>query len=289
MGMRGDSRFEGAKIAPDLRVLDGIAGWCGGLHGSMPIADALKSLAQGFDASAAALSRHLRVEDRPRTVSTYDVVERNSDLPIIGRALASDVMGYLYSKSRPATIWFLTDHLNDKEWSGTQTLSNWQLSRGIKEVAVMILAGNQHRFDYVEFHFERALELSERFEIEALLPTIIRSWAGRKSGLVTSARMDDRIYRARANADADRLKWDAPILGMSNPAKLSRAEFRVCLLLSRGLSVKGLTDELGLSEATVRTHLRSIFAKTQTSSQAELLYRILSSGPESSESSFGTY
>ena len=52
---------------------------------------------------------------------------------------------------------------------------------------------------------------------------------------------------------AFRLKDDAPILGMSNPAKLSRAEFRVCILLARGLSVSvedrwpsmpALSDEL---------------------------------------------
>ncbi len=66
---------------------------------------------------------------------------------------------------------------------------------------------------------------------------------------------------------------------MSNPANLSRAEFRVCLLLSHGLSVKGVTDELRLSEATVRSHLRSVYSKTETTGHAELLYRILSSEP----------
>ena len=77
-----------------------------------------------------------------------------------------------------------------------------------------------------------------------------------------------------------RIKPDEPILGTSNPARLSRAEFRVCLLLSRGLSVKGVTVELGLSEATIRSHLRSIYSKTQTSGLAELVYRILSNGTD---------
>ena len=152
---------------------------------------------------------------------------------------------------------------------------------------VVVLASNAQQSDYVEFHFTRELQRSEKLEFETLLPTIVRSWAGRKTGLVTQARMDVRVARAREAVAADRFQWDAPILGMSNPANLSRAEFRVCLLLSRGLSVKGVTDELGLTDATVRTHLRSIYAKTETSSLAELLYRILSSGVEEAAPAVG--
>ena len=113
-----------------------------------------------------------------------------------------------------------------------------------------------------------------------MLPTLVRAWSGRKRGLVTQVQMDERIQRARANAEAQKIKPEEAILGVSNPANLSRAEFRVCLLLSRGLSVKGVTDELGLSEATVRSHLRSIYAKTDTSGLPELVYRLLSGGQE---------
>ncbi len=63
---------------------------------------------------------------------------------------------------------------------------------------------------------------------------------------------------------------------MSNPAGLSRAEFRVCLLLSRGLSVKAVSEELGLSDNTVRSHLRTIYSKTETASLPELIYLIMS-------------
>ncbi|MEP0563848.1 MAG: helix-turn-helix transcriptional regulator, partial [Paracoccaceae bacterium] len=63
---------------------------------------------------------------------------------------------------------------------------------------------------------------------------------------------------------------------MANPANLSRAEFRVCLMLSKGLPVKGVVQELGTTEATVRSHLRSIYSKTNVHGMAELLYLILS-------------
>ena len=280
LNVRGKHGLAEARLGSDLRVLDGIATWCGGLHGSMPLNEALQSLAVGLGAEAAAISRHNRNEERPQTVAVYDLREGDIDLPSLKRALCRDVMGYLYPKARSSTVWFLSDLLDDPSWQDTQTLTNWRLSRDIEEIVALSLTGNQQQHDYIEFHVPNGLQRSERLEIEALVPTIVRSWAGRKTGLVTQARMDDRMISARAAAAAGKLKWDAPILGMANPAKLSRAEFRVCLLLSRGLSVKGVTDELGLSEATVRTHLRSIYSKTETSGIAELLYRILSSGTD---------
>ena len=280
MDAKGGTSLDATRLTPQLRVLDGIAGWCGGLHGSMPLAEALEALATGFGAESAALSRHLKSEEHPRTVAISDQRQIEIERPRLGRSLARDVMGYFYPSARASTVWFLSDHLDDPAWSATGTLTHWRAARDMNEIVVLVLASNQQQSDYIEFHFPRILARSEKLEFETLLPTIVRSWAGRMTGLVTQARMDDRVLRARAAVEADKIKWDAPILGMSNPAKLSRAEFRVCLLLSRGLSVKGVTDELGLTEATVRTHLRSIYSKTETSSLAELLYRILSSTPE---------
>ncbi|TNC63599.1 helix-turn-helix transcriptional regulator [Rubellimicrobium roseum] len=62
-----------------------------------------------------------------------------------------------------------------------------------------------------------------------------------------------------------------PLLSVSNPARLSRAEFRVCVLLSKGLNTSSVCSELSISISTLRTHLRNIFAKTKVTSMAELL------------------
>ena len=48
-GSRGENRAESVhELGTDLRVLDGIASWRGGLHGSMGLPEALKSLAVGL-------------------------------------------------------------------------------------------------------------------------------------------------------------------------------------------------------------------------------------------------
>jgi DNA-binding CsgD family transcriptional regulator len=254
----------------------------------MPLSDALKALAGGLGAQAAAIARHIKNEDRARAVSLFDIRSGDAEIPVLRRPFCQDVMGYLFNKARVSTVWFMSDHQEDENWHGTQTLTNWMISRAVGDIVVISLAGTHLQHDYIEFHFGEELSRGDKSEIEALVPTLVRAWAGRKTGLVTQAQMDDRMVRARAVAAAGKLKPEAPILGMSNPARLSRAEFRVCLLLSRGLSVKGVTDELGLSEATIRSHLRSIYSKTETSGLPELVYRILSAAPDQSDAAFGT-
>ncbi len=56
---------------------------------------------------------------------------------------------------------------------------------------------------------------------------------------------------------------------------LTKAEASVADLVLYGEGVKGISDRLSLSSATVRTHLRAIFGKTGTHRQAELV-RLLS-------------
>lgn len=270
------------RLAPALKVLDGIAAWCGGLHGSMPLKDALAALATGLGAEAAALTRQHSNEDRPRTIEVFDRCEGEPDVPALKRGLCKDALGYLYMKSRASTAWFLSDLLTDRAWSGTDLLENWCMAREITEIVSLPMIGDARHRDFIELHFTRSFSHGERLELEKLVPTIVRSWAGRKSGLATETTlMHDRMIAARRSATAARqVRSEVPVLEMSNPANLSRAEFRVCLMLSRGLSIRAVTEQLGLSEATVRTHLRSIYSKTETSGMHELLYLLLSKRAE---------
>jgi DNA-binding CsgD family transcriptional regulator len=243
----------------------------------MPLKDALATLASGLGADAAAITRHHTNEDRPRTVAVYDAREGDPEAPLLRRGLCRDAMGYLYAKARASTAWFLTDLLTDRAWHGTDLLENWRIARDVAEIVSLPLAIDVRHRDFIELHFSRGFTHFERLEFEALVPTLVRSWAGRKPGLVTGASMDDRLIAARrVAAQVGQIRRTMPVLDASNPAGLSRAEFRVSLLLSRGLSVRAVTEELGLSEATVRTHLRSIYSKTETTGMPELLYMLLS-------------
>lgn len=265
--------LEQSGIPPNLRVLDGIASWCGGLHGSMPLGDALKALALGLGADAAAIARHHhRTEERPRLVALFP----GAFVFPLTRAYCNDVLDYQFGRARAGTVWFLSEMLDDPAFMASHELERLLQTEAVREIAVMPMSVTRQSIDYIEFHFSAPLTRARQNEIETLVPTIERSWIGRKPGLVAQATADGRTPLARSAVQTERQRWDSPILGMANPAGLSRAEFRVCLLLSRGLSVKAVSQELGLSDNTVRSHLRTIYSKTETSSLPELIYLIMS-------------
>ena len=66
----------------------------------------------------------------------------------------------------------------------------------------------------------------------------------------------------------------ADILGFQNPARLSRAEFRVCMLLAQGAGNAAICAALSLSESTVRAHIRTVCAKTGVADREELVARL---------------
>ena len=271
----------------DLRLLDGVASWCGALHGSMSLGEALAALAKAISADIAILSRDARSDGKCRIIADFDVRGMDRTFDQIRRAYAPDALGPYFGKLRRGAAWFLSDHQDDTAFIGASGLSSWRLSRGIVDIIVVCLGSTGFQHDYLEFHFAHDLTRDEKEALESLLPVLLRAWAGRKSGLVTQAQIDDRILESRSTAQANKTKPYAPLLGTSNPAQLSRAEFRVCLLLSRGLSTKGVTEELGLCEATIRSHLRSIYSKAEVSGMPELVYRLLSNGTDTRESKYG--
>lgn len=239
----------------------------------MPLGDALNALASGLGASAAAISRHHhRSEERPRLVA---LVTGNLPVPL-PRAYCSDVLGNHFGYARAGSVWVLSDMRNDPGWTLSHELQSWLSVDTVRDIVAIPISVTHQHVDYLEFHFMDVLTGAEQKDIEALVPTIERSWNGRKPGLVAQATTDSRAVLVHRSTESDRLQWTVPILGMSNPAGLSRAEFRVCVLLSRGLSVKAVSSELGLSDNTVRSHLRAIYAKTETTSLPELIYLIMS-------------
>ncbi len=58
---------------------------------------------------------------------------------------------------------------------------------------------------------------------------------------------------------------------------LSGSELRVLLAMMPGITVKKAADNLGISEATAKTHLQRIYAKTGTSKQTEIMQLFIGS------------
>ena len=59
---------------------------------------------------------------------------------------------------------------------------------------------------------------------------------------------------------------------------LTRAEAHVALAVLRGDGLQAAADALGVTLATVKTHLQHVFGKTGTQRQAELVNLLLAGG-----------
>ncbi|WP_170311780.1 helix-turn-helix transcriptional regulator [Sulfitobacter sabulilitoris] len=228
----------------------------------------MKLISEGLGAEAAALSRVLREDtgssksilfDRPGLRSAQSPLERSYGGALLGEFLTSAKIG---------SIWFKTQV--DAEID--VALAEFHRRRNLREMVVIPLEAQDRTVDVLELHFEHDMTPSQVDIVTMLAATLTGTWKNRSLGLMAGAVV---LHRARA-AHAT---LDAPILSHQNPAGLSRAEYRVCVLMSRGLSVKSVRRELSISPSTLRTHLRHIYLKTSLSGQTELAHHLLTKRP----------
>lgn len=256
-------------------VIEAIADWCDALHGDLALQDAFAALATGLGAEAGMLVRTHLSDYRPIRIAIWDNQAERSSSPLKA-SFADGHFGPHLARPRPASVWLASMH--DGDGDADPALDIWQSRRGMADFAVLVLSSGPMTRDHVELHFTDRVSVAMQSALSVVLPTMARTWASRQVGLVTRTVLNHRIAQDCGPAGP----VPRMLLGSSNPAKLSRAEFRVCLLLSRGLSTLGVAEELSVSEATVRSHLRSIYAKTDTSSLAELVFNLLRARPDAS-------
>ncbi|MDU8946034.1 helix-turn-helix transcriptional regulator [Ovoidimarina sediminis] len=262
----GNSPF-GSLNPGDLGIIGAIATWCECLQGKDTLNEALQLLAEGVNAEAIALSRSSRDTYGESVSIVYDKLPQKTSAPRLDRSFARTMLGNYFVSAKPGSVWFksmVADH--------DPALTDFHSKRRLTELAVVPIATSDKSLDFLEFHFANPLGPDGYAILNTVVSTLTRTWANRKPGLFT-----DAMLRRKA---PDNTGTSAPILGCDNPAKLSRAEFRVCLLLSRGLSKQHIIDELRISRSTLRSHLRSVYLKTGTNSHSELLYKLLSPIPE---------
>lgn len=263
--------FSVFTLADTAGLIESVAGWSEALHGNAALDDAFACLVRGMGAEAGAIVRTHPGRPFPQIVALHD--EKAGDgvsRPLRG-SFAAALFGAYLESAMPATVWLASQHADESDTVADAGLLVWQSARRFREMAVLTLTSDPSFHDHIELHFRERLPESTVAMLNVILPSVARIWARRKVGLVT-AKVAERSRSCEGRAP---LTGRGPILGAGNPADLSRAEFRVSVLLSRGLSVKGVSTELGLSEATVRSHLRSIYSKTGTRGLAQLVFLLL--------------
>lgn len=242
-----------------------IARWCECLHGCAPFRDALSGLAAAIKGEAAAICRIPASQGRASGTVIFDRSAGSGNGPPLERSFARSVLGSYLDKAKPGAIWY-------KSMSGEEAdpaLDRFHSARKLVELAVIPLSSGKQHTDFLELHFSARPGAVQQALLNIISGTLVRTWTNRSPGLYAEA-----CLREQRAARKDGVQ--AHLLSMENPAQLSRAEYRVCVLLSKGQPAKRVQSDLGISKSTMRTHLRNIYAKTQTSNMSELVYQLVS-------------
>ena len=248
------------NIAHGAAFASAMAAWCDGLQEGGRIVEGLEALSRAFGARRASLTRISRDTKKSRSV-TWD--PDTGDLP--GRSFADAVLGIYTFSAMAGSVWPGAMVSSGAEGEG---LRRFQSSRGLHEVIVMPIAVGPRAVDCLEFHFPEPADT--RYGLfNMLADSLVRSWARRSPG---------RFLEELLRTGRSERPWhgEDDLLGAANPARLSRSEYRICMMLTRGLSGSALARELDIRPTTLRTHLRNIYAKTGAGGQAELVVLLLS-------------
>jgi DNA-binding CsgD family transcriptional regulator len=244
-----------------------LAEWVASLHGNGEFGQALGRLARLVGAEAAIAARFVESQDRHRQIA---VAERlGGHAPLRARGISHGLPEL--ASLRPAAISVLSDVRREAGFVEREWVSEGLKARGICDAAVLVLGSRGGCIDYVEFLFRHAIRRRDQALLAEMAPTLASAWGGRLPGTV-----ERLIARSRFREDRQKAGRQDDILAPSNPAGLSRSEYRICALVREGLVAKAIAEELVLCESTVRSHLRSIYAKTGAAGHVDLLHRLTS-------------
>ncbi len=265
----GNSLSEGSGSihVAETGMIGAVAQWCECLHGRDPLLKSLQMLVSGLGAEIVAVVRYARgATTAGRTVAS-DRAARDVRGGRLDCGFAKSLMAPYFDAARPGSLWFRSMVEDDR----TSALAEFHAARQLRELVVIPLESNARFIDTIEVHFDDLLRGHQQMILNSLGPILARTWQNRAQGLFTEALL--------RHAPTPLTTSHAPILSIENPAGLSRAEYRVCLMLSRGLSVDHVKAELCIRESTLRTHLGNLYAKTCSSNLSELIYRLTSGTP----------
>lgn len=247
-------------VAREADCASATAEWRACINEDRRIAEGLEALGHTFGARRVVLTRLSRENRSARSVRWDEIGAEGGD-----RSFADAILGGYAFSAKAGSVWPSTLVTAGAQ---AESLAKFHRSRGLREAVVIPIAVSPKTVDCLELHFAEPVE-SRYAALTMQADALVRVWAQRRPG---------RFLEELMRTGRSERPWhgDDDLLCAANPAGLSRAEYRICMMLSRGLSGTALARELDIRPTTLRTHLRNIYAKTGTGGQAELVVLLLS-------------
>ncbi len=237
--------------AQHTRALISLIQWS---QGGVVLDAALKELVTAFGAECGVVSRVWLGKTAHRIAARAEAGEKRNLRPLF-LSYVNDALGTFNNKPKVGSIFsFKEDGKDPSEVS--PILQDWMAQRRVDDILFVCLDNQGSEIDLLELHFRKDSQPNWREGVEALAPELTKIFTQRRPGLIVEAISRQTVSPLRRPVSS------APILSTENPTGLTRAEWRVCVLISRGLSAQAIGEELGIGRATVRTHLKHIYSKT---------------------------
>ena len=252
--------------------------WTECLHGNGSLRETLMQFCDLTLAEVVHLHRVNTLSGGQRTIATVDRRASQGARPLV-RAHGMALAGQTLSRAKPGTLWSMQELDRDAASRLEPRVMAWMEERGLREAMLVPLSLACDTTDVLEFYLSAPLDGSRRKGLEALIYAAAEAWGRRPEGRIA------RILRAapsiNENLSSGRLK--AHPLSESNPLCLTAAELRICGMMQRGTGLTDASKSLGIADSTLRSHLRSIFAKAGVAGQVGLVRLLLE--PETPRSS----
>ena len=240
-----------------------ITDWNAALHGVFPLEDVVKVLTRQTQAAHLSLVRI----DHDRVLS---IAAASHPLAQSAAArISGATVRYLrdtreISALAPGSIWRFSELKHEDGFARSDVAAEMARFPEIVAVSTVILEAGEGRIDALDMLFDSPPNPHPELPVGIITQALADAWEVRAPGLVS--RLIGTKTRSRAGHTPA-----IGILSKQNPSGLSRSEQRLCQMLVTGEKAKDIAEMLGISIATVRTHLRNIYSKTGASGQVELI------------------
>ncbi len=260
------------QSSTNVQAADFLVRWTECLHGTGNLRDTLALFAELTGSRVVNLSRFDPETGRQRTITCFDLDAREGQRPLT-KGMAPSVLSGHGAHARPGTIWTLGEKDRVQRVELDNRSQRWMEDRGFGEVVVIPLGRKGADLDAIEFYRANTLEDADDPTLQWLAFATAYAWGRRPKGRIA------RLLRS-VPAITELLQSPDPavpvdILSSENPCRLTAAETRICILIQAGYGLNEMGMKIGVTEATVRSHLRSIYAKTGAAGQIGLVRMLL--------------
>lgn len=273
MGGEPDYGADG-RTAPIAAMADFIMRWTECLHGAGDLRATLLAFADCTSVAVVALHRTNLATCHQRTIAAADPGAAQGGRPYV-RAFGPALVTVRPETVRLGSVWTLSEIDLPQQDALDHRAMRWMEDRSLRDAGVVPLGRTGGEMDFLEFYAALPFRPRDRALLAVLAAAVAAAWGRREKGRIARLLRAAPAIDERLNAHRDA---DAAPLSPANPWGLTPAELRICQMIQGGADPAEISARSHVSPSTVRSHLRSIYAKARVTGQVGLVRRLLADG-----------